>query len=44
LACVLAKLGEFDLAKTSFLEAKKYLIAADETDLHDECNRAIGIS
>ena len=43
LACVLAKQGEFDLAKKNFSDAKKYLIAANETDLHEECGRTIGI-
>jgi tetratricopeptide (TPR) repeat protein len=43
LACVLAKQGEFDLAKKSFAEAKKYLEATDEKDLLDECRNTIGV-
>ncbi len=44
LACVLAKQGEFDLAKKNFAEAKKYLIAADEKDLLAEYHNTIGVS
>lgn len=43
LACVLAKQGEFDLAKNRFAEAKKYLEATNEKDLLDECRNTIGV-
>lgn len=44
LACILAKQGELELAKKNYLEAKHYLIDADEKDLQDECVRIIGVS
>ncbi|HAL45599.1 MAG: hypothetical protein A2Y12_13735 [Planctomycetes bacterium GWF2_42_9] len=43
LSCVYAKLGDINKAKHFFLEAEKYLIAADETLLINECTQALGL-
>jgi tetratricopeptide (TPR) repeat protein len=42
LCCVLAKLGDLNTAKEYFAKAKKYLIATGESNLLEECKRAIG--
>jgi tetratricopeptide (TPR) repeat protein len=43
LACVLAKQGEFELAKKNFAEARKHLETTDEKDLLAECRHTMGV-
>ena len=42
LCCVLAKRGDLAQARKYFMQSKKYLVAAKETVLLEECKRAIG--
>jgi hypothetical protein len=42
LCCVLSKQGDFTEAKKCFAKAREYLIATGETELLDECKKAIG--
>ncbi len=42
LSCVLAKQGDMDAARTYYIQARKYLIATEDTKLIEECEKIIG--
>jgi hypothetical protein len=42
LCCVLARQGDLTEAKKYFMQARKYLVATNETELLEECEKAIG--
>jgi transposase len=42
LCCVLSKQGDLTAAKRSFEQAREYLIATRETELLEECKKAVG--
>jgi tetratricopeptide (TPR) repeat protein len=42
LCCVLAKQGDLTEARKCFAQAREYLIATEETELLEECKKAVG--
>ena len=42
LCCVFARQGDLTEAEKYFMQARKYLVATDETELLEECQKAIG--